>query len=272
MTFADLMSLLMCFFVLLLSFAEMDIIKFKQVAGSMKMAFGVQREVQAAESEQAQEFLQGRESPTPLFQQPKEAVAEREQEVNPESPEMDEIMQALKAAEAAAEQEAFDQRVLELTSSLQDEVNKGMVEVNTNAKDVVIRITEKASFTSGESKLRNSFIPTLKRLRAVLAGVDGQIIVAGHTDDRPIRTAKFRSNWDLSASRAASVVHELLQADLMPAERFIVEGHADAHPIAPNDTAENRAKNRRVELTVLWPELGDDPDRALSLPPAVEPN
>lgn len=277
MTFADLMSLLMCFFVLLLSFAEMDIIKFKQVAGSMKMAFGVQQEAPSAESEQTQEFLEGRESPTPLAQPSKETVESPTESiqvpsgspVKSESPEMAEIMEALRQAEIAEQEEINRQRVMKLTSSLQDEINKGMVEIDSDTDNIVIRISEQASFPSGTSDLRTGFLPTLQRLQAALADVDGEIIVAGHTDNQPIRTAKFRSNWELSASRAVSVVHELLKAGKLPLERFVVEGHADGKPLVANDSAENRAKNRRVELTIVHPGKDAQPNKVLELPPAA---
>lgn len=271
MTFADLMSLLMCFFVLLLSFAEMDIIKFKQVAGSMKQAFGVQLEVESSESEQDQEFLEGRSATAPMFEPPKDASDSQETPPPAQSPEMDEIMQALKAAEEAAAEEAQRQRVMKLTSSLQDEIEKGMVEIDSQTEDIVIRISEKASFPSGRANLRGSFLPTLARLQAALVDVDGRIIVAGHTDNQPIKTARFRSNWDLSASRAVSVVHELLKGGRLPVDRFVIEGHADAHPVAPNDTAENRGKNRRVELSIMHPKKGQKPDQVMELPPAGDP-
>ncbi|NQV73885.1 OmpA family protein, partial [bacterium] len=76
-------------------------------------------------------------------------------------------------------------------------------------------------------------------------------VVEGHTDSQPISTERFRSNWDLSTARAASVVTELLQFAPIASDRVVVQGHSDTKPVAPNDTAENRAKNRRVEIHII---------------------
>ena len=94
-------------------------------------------------------------------------------------------------------------------------------------------------------------MPILKKINEVLTQTDGLIAVAGHTDNIPISTSRYRSNWELSTSRATSVVHELLRYNTIPPERFVLEGYADTRPLAPNDSAENRATNRRVEIVVL---------------------
>ena len=85
----------------------------------------------------------------------------------------------------------------------------------------------------------------------VLNQRDGHFVVAGHTDDIPIETRRFRSNWDLSAARAASVVHYFIQEGDVDPERMEIRALADNEPIVPNDSWENRAKNRRVEISVL---------------------
>jgi chemotaxis protein MotB len=88
------------------------------------------------------------------------------------------------------------------------------------------------------------------------------VVVAGHTDDVPISTSRFRSNWELSSARAVTVVHSLLGNPSVDATRVVVEGHADSQPLAPNDTPDNRAKNRRVELILI---RGEDVERGGSL-------
>src|SRR5690625_5512884 len=84
----------------------------------------------------------------------------------------------------------------------------------------------------------------------------GRIQVQGHTDSLPIRTGRFRSNWDLSSARAVSVAHELMRGGYLDEHRFQVTGLADTRPLAPNDTADGRARNRRVEV-VIQQELDD---------------
>ncbi|HEA54285.1 OmpA family protein, partial [Marinobacter antarcticus] len=82
----------------------------------------------------------------------------------------------------------------------------------------------------------------------------GDVLVSGYTDDRPISSSRYRSNWDLSAARAVSVVHELVLNQQVSAERVVAAGRAETNPLAPNDTAENRALNRRVEIAIRDPE------------------
>ena len=268
MTFADLMSLLMCFFVLLLSFSEMDLEKYKQVAGSMKFAFGVQREVKANETPKgtsiiAQEFSSGRPTPTVVNEVRQATVDDTKQTL-----EFTDAMDADKAAESDFEPakpyegvsdspnkqtEADADKLLE---ALREEIGQGMVQVETVGSNILIRISEKASFPSGTATLRGDFLPVLGKLRDALADVPGQVVVAGHTDDIPIKTAVFRSNWDLSAARAVTVVHELLDDGQLTLDRFVVEGHGEAHPLLPNESPENRATNRRVELTVIQGDSG----------------
>ncbi|MFK8067986.1 MAG: type VI secretion system protein TssL, long form [Gammaproteobacteria bacterium] len=257
MTFADLMSLLMCFFVLLLSFAEMDIQKFKQVKGSLTEAFGVQREVSASEIPKgtsliADEFSSAAPDRT--------LVNEVRQVTTDDKKQTLEFTDALEKSSGEGENSQQNQGEvseetakdsLKLQAALSEEIDKGLVEIETQQGAIIIRISEKASFPSGAAKIRNGFIPVLEKLRQALSEVNGKVVVAGHTDNRPIKTARFRSNWELSASRAVSVVHELLAEKIIPRERFIVEGHGDAHPIVDNDSSESRAKNRRVELTIV---------------------
>ena len=97
----------------------------------------------------------------------------------------------------------------------------------------------------------DDFQPVLARIGAVLAQTEGQIIIAGHTDDIPINTARFRSNWELSASRAVSVVDHLGRITEIPMQRFLIEGYAETRPLVPNEDAETRARNRRVEIVIV---------------------
>ena len=257
-TFADLMSLLMCFFVLLLSFAELDVMKFKAIAGSMKLAFGVQSDINAIEVPKgtsiiAQEFSSGKPNPTVIDEVRQKTIDEEKQtleftdalvnETDGEDPEDSD-------ASDKAEFEQTEEDAKRLMETLAEEVEDGMIHIETQGASIVIRIREKGSFPSGEARFDPLFKPVLAKLRASITDVEGMIAVAGHTDDIPIRTSLYRSNWDLSSARAVTVVHALLENDELQAARFVVEGHGDAHPLVANDTPENRAHNRRVEITI----------------------
>ncbi|MBV1928016.1 MAG: type VI secretion system protein TssL, long form [Gammaproteobacteria bacterium] len=237
MTFADLMTLLMCFFVLLLSFAEMDILKFKQVAGSMKEAFGVQKVIPSDRSESTKDFLDGQTSDAPLF----EKIGDLDS-LDPKA--LAKLLEEMQAEQTEAE-------ALKLAALLSEEIAAGSVELESTSDSIIIRINEKASFPSGRATLRAGFVEVLDKIHSALAEVEGTVTVAGHTDNRPINTKRFRSNWELSAGRAVSVVHALLRAGLLDSQRFLIEGHGDSHPLVANDTAENRARNRRVELIIV---------------------
>lgn len=248
-TFADLMSLLMCFFVLLLSFAEMDALKFKMVVKSLDRAFGVQREVPANEIPKgtsiiAQEFSPGEPRPTPLKQVRQDTVDDTRDALKIR-------LEAVANAAAKKQEEQISEESLEFKEALQKEIKEGLIDVETQFDRIVIRIREKGSFESGDARLNAEFLPIIDKIRRVLRNTDGQIVVAGHTDNVPISTPRYRSNWELSTSRATSVVHELLANDEIPPERFVLEGHAETEPLTTNDTFDNRARNRRVEIIVL---------------------
>lgn len=266
-TFADLMSLLMCFFVLLLSFSEMDVLKYKQIAGSMKDAFGVQNDVNVKDIPKgtsiiAQEFSSGRPDPTPL-NEVKQATADTTKQsldVRTAPPGTEETKSKDKLTNKEAEvllekklQELMAEtadNAKELAKKMKKEVDAGLVDIESKGRSITIRIREKGSFPSGSATLNPDFIPVMAKLRDALMDIDGKIAVEGHTDDIPITSYRFKSNWDLSAFRALSVTHELVKDDILQDNRFMVIGYADTRPYIANDSAENRAKNRRVEIVV----------------------
>ena len=243
MTFADLMTLLMCFFVLLLAFSEMDAAKFKQLSGSMKDAFGVQAEIEVrtipkGTSVVAQEFSPGRPDPTALPQVRQFTVDSNKNTLDALEREAREIEEARKHAKR-------------LRLALKEELKKGDVSIQTEGMKVIIHIMENASFDSGMADLRASFMPALKKIGDLIDSNSGEVTISGHTDNVPISNERFRSNWDLSSSRAVSVAHQLLQVSKITPENIIVTGHADTRPRAPNDSDENRAKNRRVDIAIV---------------------
>ena len=245
-TFADLMSLLMCFFVLLLAFSEMDALKFKQLAGSMAVAFGVQRDIETktipkGTSIIAKEFSPGRPSPTALKVMRQHTTDDRKNSLDFN----------VGKGEGGVEKEKVEKRLEKLKKELRDEIKKGSVEVEGDDRRTVIRIREKGSFPSGSDKLRPGFEPAIRKISAALIDLKGRIQVAGHTDNIPISTFRFNSNWELSSARAVSILNAILKVKKLPDERFIIQGHADNDPLVPNTTAQNRAINRRVEIIVI---------------------
>jgi chemotaxis protein MotB len=242
MTFADLMTLLMCFFVLLLSFSEMDAAKFKQLSGSMKEAFGVQAEIKArtipkGTSIIAREFSPGKPDPTAMNSIRQFTIDSSKNSLDALSEEMKEVEKARKHAQR-------------IRTALDSEIRKNSISVQVKGSTVIIYVREKASFLSGDADVRAAFVPVLHKIAGLIGSEDGTVTVAGHTDDIPIATARYRSNWELSTSRAVSVAHELLGAAALDQSRFVVSGYADTRPQTDNDTAEHRASNRRVEISI----------------------
>ena len=254
MTFADLMTLLMCFFVLLLSFSEMDVAKFKQLSGSMKEAFGVQSEIEVktipkGTSVVAQEFSPGKPEPTALNQI-------RQFTIDSNRNTLDALERELKEIEETRE------HARRLRMALKEEIENGSVSIQTEGMKVIVHIMENASFDSGYADVKPQFLPVLAKIAEMIDNNSGQVTISGHTDNVPIRNARFRSNWELSTSRAVSVTHELLKRATIDAERIIVTGHADTQPRASNDTPEDRAKNRRVDVSIV---RGGDIDELRSM-------
>lgn len=264
-TFADLMSLLMCFFVLLLSFSEMDAMKFKRLAGSMAQAFGVQNELDVDDVPKgtsiiAQEFSPGRPEATPINEiwQITKDVTEMSLDVDcSDTFNIEEGEEGYDAGVKVRLKEKIEdllnqteQDAAELASALSEEILAGQVEVETRGRLIIIRIREQGSFVSGSAEMSPDYIDVMGEIKGVLMQKTGKIEVQGHTDDLPIRSSRFRSNWDLSSARAVSVAMELMRGGDIPARRFEVSGFADTVPLAPNDSRENRARNRRVEILI----------------------
>lgn len=256
-TFADLATLLLTFFILLLSFAEMDIEKYRAMANSMALAFG--------SSNVLAEDVGGSpitlvESDTVSLPEPTEAL-----EVEPQF--IDERAEGSAPTQIPA-------GILDLTSrlirELEPEVASDTLSINYDQQQVVLRFSEEATFRSGEAAIKPEMIPIIERVVTVLSGCMGDVLVSGHTDDRPIASQRYRSNWDLSAARAVSVVHELVLNRQVPAERVIAAGRAETNPLVANDSPENRALNRRVEIAIRNPECDDSVDPA-DLPVEILP-
>ena len=246
-TFADLMVLLMCFFVLMLSFSEMDVAKFKLMAGSMNQAFGVQTDIDVRDmpkgtSASANEFSPGSPQATDSNEVRQHTV---DSEMNTLDLGLEQRLEELKAREEHAEEQA--QRLREL---FRQEIDDGKILIRHDSTNVVIQILEKDSFDSGRADLDPASLPAFAKIGTLVNSMSGAITVSGHTDNVPIRNSTYRSNWDLSAARAASVAHQLLDTGIDPA-RLMVSGHADTQPRAPNDSSANRALNRRVDITFV---------------------
>lgn len=264
-TFADLMSLLMCFFVLLLSFSEMDAMKFKRLAGSMAQAFGVQNKLNVTDVPKgtsiiAQEFSPAIPEPTPINEIWQKTENLTESSLDFECAQEYDIEQGDESQEGGVKArikqkledmiQQTEQDATELAQALHDQIAAGEIEVETVGRKIIIRIREKGSFKTASAEMNEDYYDVISEIGEVLRVKPGKIQVQGHTDNIPIRTSKFRSNWALSASRAVSVAQELMKIDGINSKRFEVSGFSDTQPLAENSTGEGRSRNRRVEIVI----------------------
>jgi chemotaxis protein MotB len=276
------MSLLMCFFVLLLSFSEMDVLKFKQIAGSMKFAFGVQNQLEVKDIPKgtsiiAQEFRPGRPEPTPIdviMQQTMDITQQtlefhegesdraggtkRDQGklTGGQSPETS--THNNQSAESDMQQQQSEQTSQEMETlmesikkALEREIEQGAIEVENLGQQIVIRMREKGAFPEGSAFLQPKFRPLVRQIAELVKDVPGIVRVSGHTDNQPLDSELYRSNWDLSSQRAVSVAQEMEKVRGFSHQRLRVRGMADTEPLAPNDSDANRALNRRVEISIM---------------------
>ena len=147
----------------------------------------------------------------------------------------------------------MENQALELEKQLESERQKGEIRLKRFHDRLIINIDDKISFDSGDATLKKNLLPALKKISKILSQFpEYNIIVEGHTDNIPIKTKRFRNNWHLSVERSLAVLDYLLDnnSDLDP-RRFTTAGYGEYKPQVPNDTSENRALNRRVDIVVI---------------------
>ena len=214
-TFADMVTLLLCFFVLLLSFANTDTIKFKEVLGSMRDAFGVQREVLELGKEGGMEL-------------------------------------PLKMESTASKSEAEKQRLVNLLKTMVKEEgvekNTLIIPVRNGVRLEITELAGHAMFERGGTDLIPESQRLLRKMIPTMKETIYKITVEGHSDNIPLRSPMFPSNWELSSARAGSVVRFFIQEGKLDSRRFTAVGHSDTKPLVENTTPENRDKNRRVSI------------------------
>jgi len=139
---------------------------------------------------------------------------------------------------------------LDLRGFLKPEIDAGLVAVRDEADRSVVTLKGDGVFASAATDVRGRYVDVIQRIAAAMNNVSGQIQVIGYSDNVPIRSARFGSNFELSLARARSV-QSLLQQQLADPSRVKAEGRGESNPLVPNNSAENRARNRRVEITLL---------------------
>ena len=149
--------------------------------------------------------------------------------------------------------ERIEQQFKALQLNLKEELDKGLAKIELVEEKILISLASQDSFESGSATIKQSFRPTLNRVRDSIKGTPERITISGHTDNVPINrmfSDKFQSNWDLSSARASSVADFMRQDSGIDNSRLRVYGFAETRPVADNGTGSGRAQNRRVEIQI----------------------
>lgn len=131
-----------------------------------------------------------------------------------------------------------------------------IITIEDNERGVIVELKDNILFESASSQLKADSRVVLDKVSELLASIDNDILVEGHTDNVPINTYDFPSNWELSADRAVNVVRYFVEEKGLDPTRFSASGYGEYHPVAPNDTYENKAKNRRVNILIITSQEG----------------
>lgn len=234
-SYADFVTLLFAFFVVMYSISSVNEGKYKIFSNSLNLAFAKQ----PASNMSNVVLNQQSEQLNALLSRNKTVVDKR-------------------TAQLGEQQRKVQERMKNLTNGLNQVmaslINQRMVSINQTRRGVAIDISANTLFKTGEAVLQPGTLSVLRQVAAVLSNEDMSIEVEGHTDDIPITTTQFPSNWELSSARASSVARMLIDNGVS-AKRLAVVGLASNQPLMPNDSAENRARNRRVTLMIVSPNV-----------------
>lgn len=245
-SYADFITLLFAFFVVMYAVSVVNQNKYKQLANSLGSAFGSSKLVQEG---QLEGDSQGKPQETPKQVEPRSG---------------DSFIKPFAAIQSRnekwrRERETMTAMALDMSRALSPLIEQGSVRVLQNNRGIRIDIKSSVLFAQGSADIEVSALPPLLEVAGMLAGKPNAIQVEGHTDNIPIRNYLFYSNWELSAVRASSVVR-LLEQNGIAEQRLSAVGYGSAQPVEKNDTAEGRARNRRVSIMVLYaaPESSND--------------
>ena len=245
-TFADLMSLLLTFFVLLLSFAQMDIVKFRDAAGSLKNAFGYADSTEGPFSTKSSSLIE--------YQYIKK-------ESNLQMPMEMKFDKVEKKTSEEGTKKNHNQEILQRIEESIDWNDLGeMVEAEATGKGVVVKIKGKLLYGAGSSTLKDGSKPLLDDIINVIEEFPYNVNIEGHTDNKPINTPRFPSNWELSSARAIEALKYILASGRIESERLGAVGYADTRPLVSNKTREGRETNRRVEFIFYENILRETPE------------
>ncbi|HVN18407.1 MAG TPA: flagellar motor protein MotB [Dongiaceae bacterium] len=240
-SYADFITLLFAFFVVLYASAQVDQRKVGRLAVAIQIAFQ-ELGIFPAPTSKIPLNLQ---EPIPLSAVQALESAKR----NTETAQL--ATHPLDTATDPSQEADLATLETELRQALRQEIATHTVALHRESEGLVLSLREFGFFDSGSAELRASALPALDRIASILALRICRVRIEGHTDNIPIHTAQMASNWELSTARATQLVRLLIVRHRFPPERLSAAGYAQYHPIASNDNPQGRAQNRRVDLVIL---------------------
>jgi chemotaxis protein MotB len=230
-SYADFITLLFAFFVVMFASSQSDKAKAQQVSDAMSKAFDGKK-VQSLVAAVLGGSIDDRGKGNAMMRGPGGANKAREEK---KEQKMVELLPSLQV----------------LSEELKSEIEAGRIQISMEPRGLVISFKQAALFPSGEDLVATGAYSSLEKLARAISKIPNPVRLEGHTDSRPIRTARFRSNWELSAARSIALLELLSSRFGLPKDRMSIAGYADNAPIGSNDTEEGRALNRRVDVIIL---------------------
>lgn len=251
-SYADFITLLFAFFTTLYAISTVDAKKLSDMVNSMQAAF----DTNARGGDKRPGV------PVPLLTAAKfDPAGDRAKPPQPPKPMARQADAAGGAGKGAGEISLEDVRE-RLRERLKEALDEGRLSVDLDRRGLVVSIREAGFFATASSDLTPSTRDVILEIAAAISDIGNFVRVEGHTDDVPIHTGRFASNWELSTARATTVVAFLIRQTRIEAVRLSAAGYSEYHPMAPNDSDENRARNRRVDIVILNPATiaAEEPD------------
>ena len=241
-SYADFITLLFAFFVVLYASSQVDKRKVGKLALAIQVAF---QQMGVFDTSSTQIPLSDSEA-VPFS---KVQVVEN----NERTTDMERFVQPMKGMLTPPMNAPLKEIQSELEKALAPEIQKHVVDIKARREGLVVSLREIGFYESGSAQMRASSKGAIDRLAAVLAARAEALRVEGHTDDVPIHNSHFASNWELSTARASELIKLLVERYHFDPVRLSAAGYAEFHPVSSNDTAEGRARNRRVDIVILNP-------------------
>ena len=259
-SYADFITLLFAFFVVLYSSSQVDQRKIGKLATAIQVAF---QELGVFPASNSAIPLDNRD-PAPF--NTVQAIENTERTAA-----LGRIVPSPKGILGASENGDLSSLRQELEDALAPEIQKKEVAVSVGADGLVVSLREIGFFDSGSASIRDTSLAAFSRIAWLLADRNYRLRIEGHTDNKPIHNSQFSDNWDLSTARATGLVRLLILKYAFGPDRLSAAGYAEYHPVADNDTAESRAQNRRVDILILGRVSARSALPAALAPPAADP-